>query len=325
MSRIAALDESMSLQLEFEPVSLAGVLRGLSIGFDPVGPQCDIDFTTIVPVNDLGPSALSFVERGTAAYLRHIESAPGGAVLIERKWGETNRPSLGAVQAAAFLVDRPRLAIARIMDYLRLEDEIAYYGVHPTAIVDRDAMLDPTVTIGPFCVIGRCQIGENSYVYPYTCINHNVVIGRRVRIREHCTVGGHSLGFAKDENAAWVRIKHVGGAMIDDDVQLFPYAVVDRGTFGMTKVGRGAVIGFQSLVTHNVGIGEDAMLTANVVMCGSSSVGPRTWLGVGSIVKQGVHVGADCMVGLGGVVLRDVPDGSVMAGVPARRVERGAQ
>jgi lipopolysaccharide O-acetyltransferase len=49
-------------------------------------------------------------------------------------------------------------------------------------------------------------------------------------------------------------------------------------------------------------------------------VGDRVFLGIGSIVKPGVTIGADAYIGAGAVVREDVPEGGLVVGSPARLV-----
>ena len=55
---------------------------------------------------------------------------------------------------------------------------------------------------------------------------------------------------------------------------------------------------------------------------GNVKVGARSWVGIGSAVKQGVSLGADVTVGAGAVVISDIPDRSVVVGVPAKQIVR---
>jgi len=74
--------------------------------------------------------------------------------------------------------------------------------------------------------------------------------------------------------------------------------------------------------THDAIGNGTAVITAGTVTCGSSSVGARTWTGVGSIVKESTSVGSDVTIGLGAVVIKPVPDGDTVAGVPARSLRK---
>ncbi len=58
----------------------------------------------------------------------------------------------------------------------------------------------------------------------------------------------------------------------------------------------------------------------NVKKFGRIEVGEETFIGARSIIMPGVKIGRNCVVGAGSVVTKDVPDESVVAGVPARRI-----
>ena len=48
------------------------------------------------------------------------------------------------------------------------------------------------------------------------------------------------------------------------------------------------------------------------------TIGDDVWIGVGVRIVDGVHVGNGCVIGAGAVVIKDVPDRAIAAGVPAR-------
>ena len=56
---------------------------------------------------------------------------------------------------------------------------------------------------------------------------------------------------------------------------------------------------------------------------GASIVAEKyTYCGIGSTIMTGLHtLGMDCLIGAGAVVIKDVPDGAVMAGVPAKVIK----
>ena len=64
--------------------------------------------------------------------------------------------------------------------------------------------------------------------------------------------------------------------------------------------------------------GANTLIMANAVICGGTSIGPDCWIAPNSVIKQSLRIGRAVTVGLGAVVLRDVPDELVVAGVPAR-------
>jgi len=86
------------------------------------------------------------------------------------------------------------------------------------------------------------------------------------------------------------------------------------------RVGRGAVINTGAIVEHDVEIGEFAQAAPNSAIGGASRLGPHSFLGMGAVMIQCVNVGRGTIVGAGSVVVRDLPDGVLAVGVPARVV-----
>ena len=57
------------------------------------------------------------------------------------------------------------------------------------------------------------------------------------------------------------------------------------------------------------------------LLCGDVTVGARSHIGAGAVVRQGLRLGADTVVGAGAMVVKDFPGGGTLVGVPARRLE----
>ena len=87
-------------------------------------------------------------------------------------------------------------------------------------------------------------------------------------------------------------------------------------------VGRHVVVMPGSVLTHDVVLEDAATLCARVALAGGVRIRGAAYLGAGCLVREHVNVGLEATVGMGAVVLRDVPDGEVWAGVPARRLDR---
>lgn len=102
-----------------------------------------------------------------------------------------------------------------------------------------------------------------------------------------------------------------------ESVTIMPGAIVNVSA----KVGKCAIINTGAVVEHDCVVGDFAHVAPGSVMCGSSSVGAGTLLGTGSVVRNGVSVGSRCVIGAGSVVVKDVPDGVVAYGVPAKPVK----
>jgi sugar O-acyltransferase (sialic acid O-acetyltransferase NeuD family) len=84
------------------------------------------------------------------------------------------------------------------------------------------------------------------------------------------------------------------------------------------RVGSGAIVNTCASVDHDVEIGDFAHVGPKAAMGGASRLGLLSFLGMGAIVIHCAAVGARSIVGAGAVVVRDIPDGVIAIGVPAR-------
>jgi sugar O-acyltransferase (sialic acid O-acetyltransferase NeuD family) len=119
---------------------------------------------------------------------------------------------------------------------------------------------------------------------------------------------------------------HAPGQVIHPQSVISPHAVLGPGCVVLAGafISTGTVLGVHVQVNYNATIGHDTVLgdfvtvlpAANVA--GAVTVGPAVTLGSNSCVLQGLRIGSRAIVGAGAVVTRDVPDGAVVVGVPAR-------
>ncbi|HHJ98667.1 MAG TPA: acetyltransferase [Actinobacteria bacterium] len=108
-------------------------------------------------------------------------------------------------------------------------------------------------------------------------------------------------------------------ARVGDGTQVMQNVVVNSAAL----VGVNVILNVGCLVAHDCAVGDHCHIAPGAIMSGGSSVGERCLLGSAAVLLPGVSVGADCVVGAGAVVTRDVPDGSVVRGVPGRAESRG--
>lgn len=85
-----------------------------------------------------------------------------------------------------------------------------------------------------------------------------------------------------------------------------------------TSLGRHVHLNPNATIGHDTEIGNHASVNPAAIVSGDVSVGARVLLGAGSVVLQGLRIGPDALVGAGACVTRDVVDGTVVIGVPAR-------
>ena len=88
-------------------------------------------------------------------------------------------------------------------------------------------------------------------------------------------------------------------------------------TTASVTIGAHVVVMPQVVLTHDDAVGDFATLASGVRLGGGVQVKSEAYLGAGALVREQLTIGPAALVGMGAVVLRDVPGGEVWAGVPA--------
>jgi UDP-perosamine 4-acetyltransferase len=83
-------------------------------------------------------------------------------------------------------------------------------------------------------------------------------------------------------------------------------------------IGENVCLNSGTIIEHDCRIGDHVFVAPGVLLSGGVEVGSASFVGIGAVVRQGVRIGAHSIVGAGAVVIRDVDNGSIVAGVPAR-------
>lgn len=211
----------------------------------------------------------------------------------------------------------PRLAFIRAIAHF--SDTAHPTGVHPTALVHPSARVGQDTYIGPYSVIGEgAVIGDGTVIHACVYVCSPTRIGRKCLIHGGVVIGADGFGFERTDSGELIKFPHVGGVVIEDEVEIGANTCIDRGTLDDTIIGKGAKIDDHCYIAHNTLIGEHVVVAANVTVCGSAALGPRAWIAPGAVIREAVRVGEGATVALGAVVVKHVPDRDTVAGVPAR-------
>ena len=166
------------------------------------------------------------------------------------------------------------------------------------------------------------RVGEPQ-IHPTASINWPVVsIGQRVRIGPGSRVGFDGFGYERNEDGTWEHFPHRGRVIIGDDVEIGANTCIDRGTLGDTVIGNGTKIDNLVHIAHNAVIGEDCIIVCLVCIAGGVRIGDNSWIAPGSIIRDGIKIGKGVVVGMGAIVTKDVRDGVIVIGNPAREMEK---
>ncbi len=172
-----------------------------------------------------------------------------------------------------------------------------------------------------FCLAQREKASDFIGMYAEINIWHQRFIGqgKDCRIDQRVHFANAGFGYEKIEGK-WLLIPHTGKIYIDDDVHIHAYTVVCPGTGDddVTFIGAGTKIDTRCHIAHNVKIGKNCLITSGVTIGGSAQIGDDVYIGIGAIIRNKVKIGKGAYIGMGAVVVADVPEGITVVGNPAK-------
>lgn len=127
------------------------------------------------------------------------------------------------------------------------------------------------------------------------------------------------FGYEWDGNE-YLRIPHTGKLIIGDKVEIFSGTNIVRPTLDTCTIGEGTKIDYNCHIAHNVNIGKHCLIIAGTIIGGSVTIGDNCYLGIGCMIRNKVKIGNNVTIGMGAVVTKDVPDGQIVAGNPAKEM-----
>ncbi len=283
----------------------------------------------IASLEAAGPGDLSFL--GNAKYKATVAATRASIVLLPPDY--TGAPGPDQIYMT---VEHPSVALARLCG--RIERSLwprPERGIHPSAVVARDASVAATATVGPLCIvesgaqvgarthlqagvfIGRgARVGDDCWIMPQCVVAADCTLGNRVQLQPGVVIGGDGFGY-EFVGGRHERVPQIGTVVIGDDVEIGANSTVDRARFGETSVGEGTKIDNLVQVGHNVVIGKHCLLCAQVGIAGSTKLedyvvlGGQAGLAGHLTLAKGAKVGAQSGVG------KDVPAGASVFGTPS--------
>ena len=182
-------------------------------------------------------------------------------------------------------------------------------------------IIHETVTISEGVVIENgVTIGEGSYIEPNVTIHENTKIGRNCLIRSNSSIGSSGFGFERTAEGIPIKFIHLGGVSIGDNVEIGSCTCIAKGTMSDTIIESNVKIDNLVHIAHNCKIKEGSFVIACAEVSGGVEVGKNSWVAPNSSINQKLVIGENSIVGLGAVVTKNIPDNTVFAGNPAKKL-----
>jgi len=283
-----------------------------------------IEISGVAAIEAAQAGEISFI--ANPKYLPNLSKTNASAVIVSKEVTQADKPLL--------CVTNPHLAFAKILTLFSQKpyqprgiDSSAW--ISPTARLGKDLTLYPFVYIGDRCSIGDrvtlypgvfvgedASIGEDSILYPHVSIYSATIIGKRVILHSGVVVGSDGFGYVK-EGKRNVKIPQIGIVEIENDVEIGANTTIDRAALGKTIIRRGVKIDNLVQVAHNVVIGEDSIIVAQVGISGSTKIGSNVTLAGQVGVVGHLEIGDNVVVGAQAGVTHDLPGNQGYVGSPA--------
>lgn len=261
-------------------------------------------------------------------YLETLKKTQAGACLITKQFAQYVPSSV-----IPLIVSHPYRAFGKIATLfypktLSREEGLDFVSIHPSARIGKNCVLKE------FCVIGEdVIIKDNCYIGPHCVIRNGTTIGKNCLLESHITldyamlgdevyiksgarIGQSGFGFHMDEKGHF-DIPQLGGVVIGNNVHIGANTTIDRGSFSHTIIGQGVRIDNLVQIAHNVEIGDNSVLVAQVGIAGSTKLGKFVVAAGQAGIAGHLTIGNGAKIAAQSGLMRNVLDKETVAGSPA--------
>lgn len=286
-------------------------------------------------IEEAGEGDLSFIANPKYA---HFAGTTGASILLVSKDFEApegTKPTL-------VRVDDPYGTLARLMTMVA-SAKPRPKGIEEPVRVDETTTLPSDIYLGAFSYIGKnvkigkgamiypqvyvgdgCEIGDDVILYPGVKVYGGCKIGHRCIVHAGAVIGSDGFGFAPVDGH-FEKIPQMGGVVLEDDVEIGANTTIDRATFGNTVIGKGSKLDNLIQIAHNVRLGENNVMAAQVGVAGSTRIGDRNKVGGQCGFAGHITIGNDNEFGAQSGFHSNVGDRQRMIGYPAMDAKQWAR
>ncbi len=246
------------------------------------------------------------LKKQVAATLIRVPDAYAAFAILLTKYQEMKNENLVGIQSPCFIASTAKLGEQNFVAAFAYVGENVKTGKH--------------VKIFPNAVLGEnVIIGNNVTIHAGVIIYSDCVLGNNITIHAGSIIGSDGFGFAPKEDGSYQKIPQLGNVIIEDDVEIGSNTTIDRATIGSTIIKKGVKIDNLIQIAHNVEIGENTVIAAQVGISGSTKIGKGVMMGGQSgtighvIIADGIKIAART-----GITKDFKEAGITISGYPAR-------
>lgn len=266
------------MKVEFTAAQIAALLGGKVEG-DP-----EAKVSNVARIEDGAPGMLSFLSN--PKYIPYLYNTQSSIVLVNADFEPKEEVKTTMIRVKDAYESFAQL-LAIYQEYTNNK-----VGISDNAYISPDAEYGENCYIGEFAFIGeRVKIGENVKIYPFTYVGDDAVIGDNTviyagvklyamtHIGKNCIIhsgavlGADGFGFAPQPDGTYKKIPQIGNVLVGDNVEIGANTTIDRSTMESTKIHDGVKLDNLIQVAHNVEIGENTAMAAQVGIAGSAHIG----------------------------------------------------
>ena len=307
--------------MEFSARQIADVLNGTIEG------NPDVHVRSFSKIEEGKPGTLTFL--ANLKYEHFIYDTEASIVLVNNDFVPTK-----PIKATLIKVANAYASLATLLHMVE-QAHTQKAGIDPTACIASSASVEKDCYVGPFVYIGQqvkigknCQIyphayigdgvtvGDNCIIYPHVTIYHSCSVGNNCILHAGCVIGSDGFGFAP-EGEDYKKIPQLGNVILEDNVEIGANTTIDRAVMDSTIIHKGVKLDNLVQIAHNVEVGENTVMAAQVGIAGSVKIGKHCMFG-GQVGLSGhIHIADHVMFGAQCGVISDVKEPATLLGAPA--------
>jgi UDP-3-O-[3-hydroxymyristoyl] glucosamine N-acyltransferase len=210
-------------------------------------------------------------------------------------------------RGACIVTDQPYLYFARLTQlWKRGRDPGREASIHPSAVVDAQAVVHPSASIGALCVVERgAHVGAGTVLKSRVTVGEDCRIGDRCLVHSGVVIGADGFGFAPNGDT-WEKIEQLGAVQIGNDVEIGANTCIDRGALQDTVIEDGVKLDNLIQIGHNVRVGRNTAMAGCVGVAGSATIGANCTVGGGAIVLGHLTLGPGVNISAGTIVTKSI-------------------